>query len=388
MKLSIKRAALADLMAKGGASAPKNSPVPIIGHARLIARRGVLRVSTTDYELQAEALAEAEIEADGSTTVDAGKLSTIVSRLPVDAVISLAIDGADLVVKSGRSRVKLATLPVDDWPALDAKSLHAEGASFDVTGTDLSRLLGRSSAAAGVNKSQTTLASVFLHTREWNGSAALAGVGTNGHILVAAAIPLPEGADAMPANGGRPGIVVSLETASAALKLFKGSETVRITVSSRLVSFEDDATRLTSKLLECVYPDYPRIIPEISGDRINFLRAPAVASVTLLESFATREQGHKLECGAGGVGLILAAAETGGDGIDYVEGEVDGTVQPFGVSSLYLKQMLGAFGTETITLSFTGIGGAIRVYADDDEATVGVIMPMRVSGDLVRRAAA
>ena len=390
MKLTITRAALADLMSKGGSAAPKNSPVAILGHARLIARGGVLKIATSDFEMQAEATGEANIEREGATTVAADKLATVVSRLPGDATISLTLDGADVILKAspGRTRLKLATLPVADWPALD---FPAEGAAtFDLTGAELNRLFARTHEAARINANNARpIASVFLHVRGWHeGAPALAAVGTNGHIAVVAAVGLPEGAEGMPANGGgQRGIVLSLDTVAAVLKLFKGAETVRVRATDRVVAFEDGRSRLISKLLDTAYPDYQRIIPEPSPTRANVDRSRGLAVLNLLEAFAGKDNGHKLECGPAQGGLILAASETGGEGFDHVEAEIEGGVEPFGVSSLYLKTLLNSYGSARVSLSFNDPGSAIRVTADDEPDTVAVLMPMRVSGDLVRRLA-
>lgn len=390
MKLTITRSALADLMSKGGSAAPRNSPIPILGHARLVAKGGVLKIATSDFEMQAEAFGEASVEKDGSTTVSAEKLSSVVSRLPSDATISLTLDGADVILKAspGRTRLKLATLPVTDWPALDFPTEGA--ATFDLTGAEMTRLFARTHEAARINANNARpIASVFLHIREWQGATHLAAVGTNGHIAVVTAVALPEGADAMPANGGgQNGIVLSLDTVAAVLKLFKGAETVRVRATDRVVAFEDGRARLISKLLDTAYPDYQRIIPEPSPTKALVDRSRGLAVLNLLEAFAGRENGHKLECGPAQGGLILAAAEVGGEGFDHVEAEIEGGVEPFGVSSLYLKTLFNSYGGARVSLSFNGSGNAIRVTADDEPDTVAVLMPMRVSGDLVRRLAA
>lgn len=390
MKLTITRSALADLMSKGGSAAPKNSPVAIVGHARIIAKAGAIKIATTDFEMQAEAFGEAAIEAEGATTVSAEKLASVVARLPADSTISLSRDGSDVILKAspGRTRLKLATLPVAEWPALD---FQADGAAtFDLTGAQPNRLFARTHEAARINANPARpIASVFFHVREWQGAPHLAAVGTNGHIAVVTAVSLPEGAEAMPVHGdGQRGIVLSLETVAAVLKLFKGAETVRVRATDRVVAFEDGRARLVSKLIDSVYPAYERIIPDPSQVRAVVDRSRGLAVLNLLEAFAGKDNGHKLECGPAEGGLILAASETGGEGFDYVEAEIEGGVEPFGASSLYLKTLLNAYGSARVALSFNGAGSAIRVTSDDEPDTVAVLMPMRVSGDLVRRLAA
>ena len=387
MKLTISRAKLAELMAKGGSSAPKISPVPIVQHARLVAEGGRFRVSTTDLNIQAEAVAGVAADAPFATTVDAAKLSLLVNRLARDSEVTLSVVGSDLIVKAGSSRLKLATLPAADWPGLD--TLAEESAVFVLTGAELARLLVKPSAAASENANRSgSLASVFLHCREWDGAPRLATVGTNGHVAVVVAVDLPEGAEDMPKNGAQFGVVLSLECVASALRLFKDSESVRITVNARAITFEDAVARLSSKLMEGDYPDYQRIIPAPGGPKITIDRQRGLASIALLETFAAKDQGHKLECGTTDGGMILAASEVGGEGFDTIEAEVEGEVAVFGVSSLYFKTLLGVYTSATVGLSFSEPGRAILVTAEGEPDTVAVLMPMRTSGELARRVAA
>ncbi|MBE8352117.1 DNA polymerase III subunit beta, partial [Leptospira borgpetersenii serovar Hardjo-bovis] len=55
----------------------------------------------------------------GATTVPARKFLDIWRGLPEGAEITVALDGDRLLVRSGRSRFSLSTLPAIDFPNLD-----------------------------------------------------------------------------------------------------------------------------------------------------------------------------------------------------------------------------------------------------------------------------
>lgn len=386
MKLVISRNDLADMMSKGGTTAERVSVIPILKHVRLVAGEGVLRVSTTNLNMQAEAVGGAAIDTPGATTVDAEKLKTIVDRLPRGSDILLTLEGDNLIVKSGRVKSRLPTLPVTDWPNLDGK-LQGDVASFTVSGHGLDRLIARPSGISGlVDGTRANLQGVFLHRRHWRNEDCLCAVATNGHTLLLTSIDCPDGAEALPTHGnGETGILIPQETAAAALKLFRSEEAVHISTSRTRIIFEGSTSRLASKLADAVYPDYRRILPEPSENLIRADRADCIARVSLLETFATKEHGHKLEAAPAETGLALAASGGAeGDAYAVAEAECEGNVPTFGLSSQYLKIMLGAFKAETLTISVRDAGDPLLFTADNEKDTLGVVMPMRVSGFIAR----
>ena len=229
MKFTIPRNDLADMLAKGGTSNEKVTTVPILKHARLIAKDNQLRVSTTNLDLQAETIGAVSIEVEGETTVDAEKLKSTVDRLPRGADISVWLDGGDLFVKSGRSRVRLPTLPVSDWPSLDSR-FGSDAARFNVSGAELDRLLGRTTPVGALETVRAALQGVFVHVREWEGVRALAAAASNGHTFLITTIEAEvEGVEHLPANGGGDhGVLLPIKTAEKALALFRGESSVRV----------------------------------------------------------------------------------------------------------------------------------------------------------------
>ncbi|MCC1752527.1 DNA polymerase III subunit beta, partial [Salmonella enterica subsp. enterica serovar Indiana] len=55
----------------------------------------------------------------GEITVPARKLMDICKSLPNDALIDIKVDEQKLVVKAGRSRFTLSTLPANDFPTVE-----------------------------------------------------------------------------------------------------------------------------------------------------------------------------------------------------------------------------------------------------------------------------
>lgn len=382
MRLNIERKELVSLLSRGATSAARLSPVRIVTHARLIAKAGTLAVASTDLERMVEATAPCAIEKPGSTTVEAEKLVQAVAKMKGDTV-SISLDGADLIVKCGRSRVRFATLPVADWPALNGE---IEGEHFELTGADLHALLAKPAETGAMASNATILNGVFLHARFDFGTDSvpvLAAAGTNGHVLIAASIEMPEVHTTLPDNGGRGGVTLSIETTRSALRLFTGDTPLRMFVDKGRIVIESETARLVSKLIEGIYPPYERIIPARQETTISLNRSSALASVDLLETFITKDSGNKLECAASEEGFVLASGSTESDGVDVADAEANGDIRPFGMSSRYLKTVLNAFTGELVTLSYEDPSRPILFVSDSEPLVVGVVSTMRVSTERV-----
>lgn len=380
MKLSIERAALAELMTRGGSTAERNGVVPILSHVRLIAENGTLRATTTNLDMQADAVADASVDVEGSCAVDASALKLFVDRLPAKAVVKMEQDGARLAVSAGRTKARFGMLLATDLPNLDV--LNDTPTAFRLTGAELSTLFARTASGIAKDGSRPYLEGVFLHLID--GGRTMRAVATNGHMLLCTTIPSPEGAATMPANGDQLGVIVSAEAVAAALRLYGRDESVGVRVSPRGIVFEGASSMLATKLVEGTYPAIDRVIPQVSEAPFTVDKASAVAAIAAIEVFHAKDAGHIIECAPDADGLAMAAgAGAEGDGFAIAQAEFDGEVQPFGVSSRYLKLALAAFNSESITLSLADPASPIRFTAERDSAVLGVVMPMRITAALV-----
>lgn len=377
MKLKINRDTLADIVARGVSSAPKNSPAVIANNARIIAQDGTISIATTDFEKMVEATGACEVEANGATTVDALKLKAVVDRLPKGVDVSMTMDPTkyELIVKAGRSRTTFPTLAAEDWPARD---YSMDGAQLTLEGSDLVRLFGHTAQALSTVPN-SPMAGVFLHVAE-NGKR-LAAVGTTGTILFKATVPAPDGADDMPMNDNRPGVILSSETVNSVLRLFRSADVVNVVVNSSSIFFYTDTTRFCSSLLVGTYPNYLPLVSNPAAENVVVSREACASTVALLETFASKELGHRLQCASSDDGLVIAVGGQTGGSVDVVEATINGEIPAFGINGMFMKTMLNSFRSSSIALHPDHRNRRIMFQADDEHLT-GVIAMMNISTDL------
>ena len=97
----------------------RRQTMPILANVLLVAKDGKVAVTATDLEVELVANADVEIEGPGEVTVPGRKLLDICRALPDEAVLSIALSGEKLAIKSGRSKFSLTTLPAADFPTVE-----------------------------------------------------------------------------------------------------------------------------------------------------------------------------------------------------------------------------------------------------------------------------
>src|SRR5262245_3564422 len=97
----------------------RRQTMPILANVLLSGANGRLTMTATDMEVELVAATSVEIDRAGDITVPGRKLADIVRALPEKASITLATEGERAVLRSGKSRFTLATLPAGDFPTTE-----------------------------------------------------------------------------------------------------------------------------------------------------------------------------------------------------------------------------------------------------------------------------
>src|SRR3546814_599249 len=168
MKLTIERAALLRSLNHVQSVVERRNTIPILSNVHLDARDGRLSLMATDMELAIVESVEAAVATEGATTAPAHTLYDIVRKLPDGAQVEIdgTGEGEQVVLRSGRSRFTLQTLPTADFPVLSADDLPHR---FSLPTTALRTMIDRTRFAISTEETRYYLNGIFLHTEESDG---------------------------------------------------------------------------------------------------------------------------------------------------------------------------------------------------------------------------
>ena len=119
MKLTAEREKLlAPLQAVIGV-VERRQTMPVLANVLLGVRQGQLFITATDLEVELVASTEVTVQAAGDITVPGRKFLDILRALPEKVSVALTVEGEKVVIKAGRSRFSLSTLPAAEFPVID-----------------------------------------------------------------------------------------------------------------------------------------------------------------------------------------------------------------------------------------------------------------------------
>lgn len=349
MRLFLPKADLTRLLTAVTKVVETRNNIPILGNVLLSVDDGQFSARATDLDIEIQTSIPVLDALPGSATVNAKLLADIAKKAGSD--VSLELDGDTLTVKSGRSRFRLATLPVDDFPSFAADGFAA---SFDV---DLAALVAPTQFAISTEETRFYLNGVYLHATE----AGTVAVATDGHRLSRHTGPFLASFD---------GVILPRKLVSI---LPKGN--VRVSLSATKIRIETSDTVITSKLIDGTFPDYQRVIPTGNGKIVLADRKALATAVERVSTVATeRGRAVKLEIAPGQIALSVRGDA---EATDAVEADYSGEPIEIGFNAAYLTELLTNLSGDTVRIALNDAGSP-TIFTGGDENLLTVCMPMRV----------
>lgn len=370
MKFVIERGEMLRALTLAGRVAQRTtkSTIPILGHALISAGKSTISFTVTDMDR----LLCAEVEAvaigkKGSITANVASMLAFVRATAEGGQVEVELTGEHLVLRAGRARAKLPTLPVADFPVPKPDDATA---SIDINGDALAAAIGRVSHAQSNEETRYYLNGIFFHIRD--GKLRL--VATDGHRLAWTDV-ITEGQ--VPED--MPGIIVPSKSAGDMQALATdAAENITLEISATRLRIIVAGVEFGTRLVDGTYPDYDRVIPKdnecsFQADRAAFEGAAArCAALGSKESRAIKLTVQK--------NLVQVASRNPdtGDVEDEIEAQHQGKAAETGFNGAYMAQALAALGSDSLDVEFTPGGPILLRDPADKDGQLQVVMAMRV----------
>ena len=384
----------------------RRSSIPILDHARIDVKDGMMTVRATDLDREMTIT----LPCEGSSGAALMPVHAVMKTLPgMRDDISLRVEADTVHFDTAGLRFKRPMLPLDDFPEAWTPEITAQ---FKIDAQELGWALERCNPAISTEETRYYLNGVYLHWRlDSADKDSLVCVATDGHKLTLCRIdgavasmtqPVPlllpppakgkkaaKQPKAIKVQKSAPAPLTGLETIAGIiprktvhilLKLLSKIDDGQITVSqcgTTKMIFECENWRLTTKLIDGTFPDYGRIIPSLTPTYVT-VDAGELANTLATIDGLTESIAVRLNVAKGKLRLSL-----GGDQehtVEEIDAEVHGKVPEFGVNMRYLQAACWLMHGDKISLRIHDGGSPLRVEdpAQDEGDMIHVLMPMRV----------
>lgn len=341
--------------------------LPILSNVLLDSADEVLSFLATDIEIQITARTAVPVKGEArAVTVGARKLLDILRALPDAAEVTLQQQDKRLLVKAGRSRFTLQTLPAEDFPRLAKPS--GQAARFSLSQKALRRLLGLVQYAMAQQDIRYYLNGLLAVVEE--GELKL--VATDGHRLAFASAKL----------GGelpRHEVIVPRKTVLELAKLLADvDDEVSIELSATQAAFTFGTVELVSKLIDGKFPDYTRVIPTQHKNRLQVAREPlrqALLRAAILSNEKFR--GVRWVLADGALRIVSSNAEQE-EAHEELEVRYAGDALDIGFNVNYLLDVLNNVTGADVECAFGDASSSALISYATEKDFKYVVMPMRI----------
>ena len=367
MRFSLQREVLLKPLAQVVNVVERRQTLPVLANLLVRVRDGQLALTGTDLEVEMVARTAVEDAQAGETTIPARKLFEIVRALPDGSRVSVQQAGEKVSVQAGRSRFSLASLPANDFPAIDEVDASE---TFHVPESALKELIERTAFAMAQQDVRYYLNGLLFDLRE----SALRCVATDGHRLALCESGLESGP-----QPGRRQIIVPRKGVQELQRLLEGGDRIlELELGKGHLRVKRDDVTFTSKLIDGRFPDYEAVIPigadrEVKVDREALRAALQRASILSNEKY----RGVRIEVSPGLLRISAHNPEQE-EAQEELEAEtsVDGLAIGFNVN--YLLDALGALRDEFVLLQLRDANSSALVRGAASAQARHVVMPLRL----------
>ncbi|MDG2155456.1 MAG: DNA polymerase III subunit beta [Gammaproteobacteria bacterium] len=366
MKLSASREELLKPLQAVIGVVERKQTMPILANVLLVAEGDYLTVTATDLEVELVAKGELEkLDVPGQITVPGRKLFDICKALPSQSEVKLSLTGERLTVQSGRSKFVLSTLSATDFPVVD----EIDGSLvIRVSQNALHHLLEKTNFCMAQQDVRYYLNGLLFETD----GAVLRGVATDGHRLALCEIDL-DGESPLKQQ-----VIVPRKGVLELQRLLAEEGEVEIAIGTNHIRAELGDIRFTSKLIDGRFPDYSRVVPELTdtpilGNRDMIRQALQRAAILSNEKY----RGVRLELLEGQI-KIEANNPDQETAQDEVEVDYTGMSMEIGFNVNYLMDALAAVDSEQVELNLSDPNSSCLIRVPGIDSTKYVVMPMRL----------
>lgn len=312
MKFTVSQSALARAIAVVSKGIGSQSTLPILTGIRISASAGTIQLQTTNLNVSIRHALPANVEEEGATVVSGKLLANMVKNLP-DAPVSFEFDGTVVVVRCARSRFRLNTLDVTDFP--EFPTIEAER-SVELPSDILGDMVDKVYKVTSKDTSRPILSGVLL-TVEDN---TIRLVATDAYRLAVCDTNTETADVEAPFE-----VIVPGTTFHDVLTLPSMTERLTLGVSDNQVVFTFGTTAYVSRRIEGNFPNYKQLLPTQCKTTVQIDATELAQALRRVSVIALSNPSVRFDADADGALLCLSASSPDqGESTEQLEAQVEG----------------------------------------------------------------
>ncbi|HSH56899.1 MAG TPA: DNA polymerase III subunit beta [Halomonas sp.] len=367
MKFSISREALLRPLTLVAGVVERRQTLPVLSNVLIQVGQEEVALTGTDLEVELIGRTVAtQVDEPGGVTVPARKLMDICKSLPDQAEIQLSLEDGRAVLRSGRSRFTLSTLPVAEFPSIEDSQGSTE---LSLPRGVLKHLIDATSFAMAQQDVRYYLNGMLLEMRD----NLIRAVATDGHRLAVCTRPAE-----LNVESPQKLIVPRKGILELVRLLDDGEDPVSLTLGASHIRAHTGDFTFTSKLVDGKFPDYERVVPR-GGDKVFIADRAELRQVLSRTAILSNEKyrGVRLHLEEGNL-KVMANNPEQEEAEENIAIEYSGDSLEIGFNVGYLVDVLNAIDDDRIQMTLADSNSSALMEEPGGGDALYVVMPMRL----------
>ena len=364
MKLSTTKEKLLQAIAIVERIVGKKESLPILS-CILIDAGKELTIKATNLEAGIEVSVPCDVGEKGVVAIPAGILSQTV-RSTLGDKMTLLTEEANLVIESKGARTLIKAIPHDEFPAMGA---NPKGDRIRLPREALYTAIQSVVYAASPSMIRPELGSVYV-ALDMDGIVCVA---TDSFRLAEKKVP------ASFHDVERTDILIPLKHAVELTHILEriASDTVELSMDESQLIVVGDGVRYISRIIDGTFPNYKEIVPKSYVTEVTLLKGDFAEMLRKARVFSGSDQYVGLHAyPKKKVFSATARSADIGEMSDSMDAAIEGEDLDINFHIGYLSDCLQSIESDSITLSFAGIGRGLVIRGVSDHSYMYLVMPL------------
>jgi len=368
MHVKVKKETIQEKLSKIQNIVEKKGIMPVLNHFLMEAEENSSYILATDLETAVKQPLEIEVFSPGKICIPARKFYEIVKEL--DDEIELKVMENWLLIQSGRTNFRLATLSADEfpvWPQIGQSTKIRLSRDFLLTAID------KTLYAAGEADARYALNGLLFHFKNLNDFRV---VGTDGHRLALFKASL-EGIGSVDEKK----VILSKKSLAELKKFIADSEEVVFEIGKTHVMFKMDSIVFLTRMIEGNYPDYEVVIPK-HNDKVAIVDKKSMISSLKRVSVISKERQNAVKMDFSEDLVIISSSDPElGEAKDELTIDYQSNPIQIGFNARYLIEALSEISSDRAKITLSEPDKAVYITDGEDKGLYkyeSIVMPLRL----------
>ncbi len=364
MKLSVLQENLDKALIAVSRLVQTNSSLPVLSNILLQTKDNRLELQSTNLELAISYKVGAKIEAQGSLSVPAKLMSDLIHSLGNDKIQLMSVKD-NLEIHTAQLNSTINGINANDFPKIPEVKTKKQ---FSLPTKSLVAALEYVLSSVSLDESRPALSGVYCKT-------------SGDKIVFAATDSYRLSQHTIKSSGSEEiEVIVPHRTIQELIRLVKTEsiEEIAIGITETEIVFSTDSITLTSQLIDGSYPDYTKIIPQMSNSKIEVDKEDLLSSLKIASLFSRENANTVMLSVTKNKLAINAEGAQIGKNTSEIPVKTTGDDQEISLNARYLIDSINTISDKTIVISLQDkLGPCVVSSSKNLKENFHIIMPLR-----------